>query len=218
MPASTAITRRLTALTRARRNNNKNTTKKKATTPFGIAEEKAVKAIQKHGMNINGIERNRQIDDAYLLLGKARYYSQRFIPAIEAFNYVIASYPNANLIAETKIWRAKTNVRLDNEDTAIESMRLLLVIKDTLEADLPNKIKELAHTTMAMAYVKSDSFQKVKKHLHLATRTKENKEQAARNLFILGQMYAQENKKDSASLVFQKLFIEKTIINLNSIY
>ena len=46
----------------------------KATTPFGMAEEKAVKAIQKHGMNINGEERNSQIDEAYLLLGKARYY------------------------------------------------------------------------------------------------------------------------------------------------
>ena len=71
---------------------------KKASTPFGIAEEKAVKSIQKHGMNINGIERNSQIDDAYLLLGKARYYDERFIPAIEAFNYVITNYPFANSI------------------------------------------------------------------------------------------------------------------------
>ena len=74
---------------------------KKELTTFEKAEEKAVKAIQKHGMNIDGIERNRQIDDAYLLLGKSRYYAQRFIPAIEAFNYVIANYPQADLIAET---------------------------------------------------------------------------------------------------------------------
>ncbi|MCI2229497.1 tetratricopeptide repeat protein [Polaribacter sp. MSW13] len=177
----------------------------KELTTFERAEEKAVKAIQKHGMNINGIERNRQIDDAYLLLGKSRYYSQRFIPAIEAFNYVIANYPNANLIAETKIWRAKANIRIDNEETAIESMKLLLVIKDTLEADLPDEIKEQAHTAMAMAYVKSDSLQKAKKHLHLATRTLKNREQGARNLFVLGQIYSGENKKDSAVYIFNKL-------------
>ena len=181
-----------------------NQTKKEATT-FEKAEEKAVKAIQKHGMNISGAERNRQIDDAYLLLGKARYYQQRFIPAIEAFNYVIAKYPNASLIAETKIWRAKANIRNDFEDTAIESMKLLLVIKDTFEADWPNRIKEQGYTTLAMAYVKIDSLQKVKKSLHLATRTLENKTQAARNLFILGQIYADENKKDSASQVFKRL-------------
>jgi hypothetical protein len=39
-----------------------------------LAETKATKAIQKHSMNIDG--RNFQIDEAYLLLGKARYYDQ----------------------------------------------------------------------------------------------------------------------------------------------
>ena len=185
--------------------NNDDDDDKKPTTTFERAEEKAVKAIQKHGMNIDGIERNRQIDNAYLLLGKSRYYQQRFIPAVEAFNYVIANYPNADLIAETKIWRAKTNIRLDNEETAIEAMKLLLVIKDTLESDLPNKIKEQAHTALAMAYVKSDSLQNAKKHLQLATRTLENKAQGARNLFVLGQIYSLENKKDSANLVFNRL-------------
>jgi len=178
---------------------------KKELTPFDKAEEKAVKAIQKHGMNIDGIERNRQIDDAYLLLGKSRYYSQRFIPAIEAFNYVIANYPNANLIAETKIWRAKANIRLDNEERAVESMKLLLVVRDTLEADLPDEIKEQGHTALAMAYVKMDSINKVKEHLLKATRTLKRREQSARNLFILGQIYSQENKKDSAVFVFDKL-------------
>jgi tetratricopeptide (TPR) repeat protein len=156
-------------------------------------------------MNIDGLERNSQIDDAYLLLGKARYYSQRFIPAIEAFNYVIANYPDANLIAETKIWRAKANIRLDNEEFAIESMRLLLFVKDTLEVDFADEIKEQANTALAMAYLKSDSLQNVKKHLNLAIRTQENVSQAARNMFVLGQMYANENKKDSAALVFNKL-------------
>jgi tetratricopeptide (TPR) repeat protein len=178
---------------------------KKELTTFEKAEEKAVKAIQTHGMNINGIERNRQIDDAYLLLGKARYYTQRFIPSIEAFNYVIANYPQANLITETKIWRAKANTRNDNEEIAIEAMKLLLVVRDSLEANLPDMIKEQAHTALAMAYVKTDSLQKAKKHLQLATRTFKNRDQAARNLFVLGQMYSDENKKDSAFYVFEKL-------------
>ena len=169
--------------------NNNNQDKKEAT-KFERAEEKAIKAIQKHSMNVNGVERNRQIDDAYLLLGKARYYQQRFIPAIEAFNYVISSYPDADLINETKIWRAKANVRNDNEDVAIEAMKFLLVIKDTLERDLPDNIKERAYTALAMAYVRSDSLQKAKQALQMATRTLEEENQAARNLFILGQMFA----------------------------
>ncbi|WP_405610213.1 tetratricopeptide repeat protein [Polaribacter sp. Asnod1-A03] len=191
---------------------NKNSTKNqkeqeenKATTPFGIAEEKAIKAIQKHGMNIEGIERNSQIDDAYLLLGKARYYDQRFIPAIEAFNYVIANYPYANLINETKIWRAKANIRIDNEEFAIESMKLLLHTKDTVEVDLPEEIKEQGYTALAMAYLKADSLQQAKKYLAKSTETLNNRNQGARNLFVLGQIYSSENKKDSASIVFKKI-------------
>ena len=55
---------------------------------FALAETKATKAIQKHSMNIGGRERNSQIDEAYLLLGKSRYYDKRFIPALDAFNYI----------------------------------------------------------------------------------------------------------------------------------
>ncbi len=39
---------------------------------FELAEEKAVKAIQKHSMNIAGTEKNPQMDESYLLLAKAR--------------------------------------------------------------------------------------------------------------------------------------------------
>ena len=34
-------------------------------------------------MKINGIQRNNKIDEAYLLLGKARYYDRRFFPAMK---------------------------------------------------------------------------------------------------------------------------------------
>lgn len=168
--------------------------------PFEKAEEKAVKAIQKHSMNIRGKEKNKQIDGAYLLLGKSRYYTERFIPAIEAFNYIIANYPKASLINETKIWRAKSNIRIDNEEFAIETLHLLL-----RQQDLPDEIKEEAHTALAMAYTKMDSIHKVKEHLWLATQTAKNKIQRARNMFVLGQLYASEKNKDTASLVFQRL-------------
>ena len=44
---------------------------------FDRAEEKAIKAIQRHSMVFDGKQKNRKIDDAYMLLGKARYYNGR---------------------------------------------------------------------------------------------------------------------------------------------
>ena len=169
-------------------------------TPFDIAEQKAVKAIQKHSMNIYGKERNKKIDDAYLLLGKSRYYTERFIPAVDAYNYIIANYPNANLLNETKIWRAKAHIRLENQELAIETLEILL-----RKPDLSDLIREEATTTLAMAYSKADTIELVRKYLWQATETSKNKVQKARNLFVLGQLYGLDGIKDTASIVFKKL-------------
>ena len=181
----------------------KTTTKTEPEVPlssFDIAEQKAVKAIQKHYMNFAGKERNKKIDDAYLLLGKSRYYTERFIPAIDAYNYIIANYPDASLINETKIWRAKAHIRIENEELAIETLQILL-----RKPDLPDFIREDASTALAMAYSKADTIELVRKYLWQATETSKNKTQTARNLFVLGQLYGLDGIKDTASIVFKKL-------------
>ncbi|WP_299676145.1 tetratricopeptide repeat protein [uncultured Tenacibaculum sp.] len=182
---------------------DKDDQKNKPATPFDRAEEKATKAIQKHSMNIGGYEKNRQIDDAYLLLGKSRYYTQRFIPAIEAFNYIIANYPKADLIYDTKVWRAKANVRLENEKLAIETLKLLVDL-DTNEENLTGVQLQAAHTALAMAYEKTDTIQKVIDNLKKSADLAKN-EQSYRNKFVLGQIYSELDRKDSARTVFKLL-------------
>ena len=57
------------------------TTKEKAKNlNFEKAEEKAVKDIQNHAMNIGGVEKNPKMDEAYLIFAKDLYYDNRFIP------------------------------------------------------------------------------------------------------------------------------------------
>lgn len=167
---------------------------------FDIAERKAVKAVQKHGMYIAGSEHNKQIDDAYFLLGKARYYSQRFVPALEAFDYVLKHYPEGDLNPELRIWKAKTQIRLQNEEQAIVALKSLLLSKK-----LDKNIKEEAATALAMAYLAMDSIANAREQLEVAVATHENKKQHSRNLFILGQLYRIENNLDSSQLAFQQL-------------
>ena len=173
---------------------------------FDKAEEKAVKAIQKHSMVIDEFERNKQIDNAYLLLGKSRYYSQRFVPALEAFTFAIDKYPNADLYYETKIWKAKSNIRLQNEELALETLN---TITDNFE--LPEIILEKAHTAKAMAYTQLDSTQHIIDQLKLATYYFKDPNQSARNLFILGQIYREENKIDSSNMTFETLLYLKKV-------
>ncbi len=80
---------------------------------FQRAEDKAVKAAQKHSINVAGKEHNPQMDEAYMLLGKARYQDLRFVPAIEAFNYIILKYPDSDLFYDALVWKEKTNLKLE---------------------------------------------------------------------------------------------------------
>lgn len=165
-----------------------------------LAEVKAVKAIQKHGMNIKGKEKNPQIDEAYMLLGKARYFDNRFIPALEAFNYILFKYPASSNINLAKIWRAKTNIRLQNEDVAIQNLKKLIELEKLSKDDIVE-----ASSTLAQAYITTKSLDSAITQLQVASKLTKNNEQRGRLHFIEGQLYSSLGIKDSANLAFDKV-------------
>lgn len=87
------------------------------------------------------------MDEAHLLLGKARYYDQRFVPALEAFNYILYKYPNSDKIYEAKVWREKTNIRMENDVLAIKNLSKLLK-----EIKFKNQIFADANAILAEAF------------------------------------------------------------------
>jgi len=167
---------------------------------FKRAEEKAVKAIQKHSMNIEGKERNPQMDEAYLLLGKARYFDQRFIPALEAFNYILYKYPASDKINQSKIWREKTNIRLDNNELAIENLKELLEKRQLEGQDLAD-----ATSMLAQAYLNTKSVDSAITQLEIASQATKNNDERGRYRFIQGQLYNKLGYKDSANIAFTKV-------------
>ena len=165
-----------------------------------LAEVKAVKAIQKHGMNIRGKEKNPQIDEAFMLLGKARYFDNRFIPALESFNYILFKYPASSNINLAKIWRAKTNLRLQNEDIAIKNLKKLIEFEDLSKYD-----RAEATSTLAQAYITTKALDSAITQLQVASQLTKNNEQRGRLHFIEGQLYSTLGKKDSANIAFGKV-------------
>ena len=175
-------------------------------TGFARAEEKAVKAVQKHSINIGSVEKNKQIDDAYFLLGKSRYYDQRFVPALETFKYMIKKYPESELFDKARVWEAKTLIRLGQEEDAVYKLEKQLLKRKKI----PNNIKDKAHTALAMAYLKQDSIQQTINNLNKALEyTKKNYNQATRNAFVLAQLYRKQNKIDSSNIVFELISLDK---------
>ena len=167
---------------------------------FGRAEEKAVKAIQVHGMNIKGKEKNPQIDESYILLGKARYFDNRFIPAQEAFNYILFKYPASSNINLAKIWRAKTNLRLENEGLAIKNL------KELIESNkLSNEDNVAASSALAQAYITTKALDSAIIQLQRASKLTKDNHELGRLRFIEGQLYSSLGIKDSANLAFDQV-------------
>ena len=171
---------------------------------FDRAEEKAVKAIQKHSLKINDIQYNRQIDDAYLLLGKARYFDRRFFPALEAFNFLLESPTNRNSYVEGKIWREKTNIRLRNEELVIENLRPLA------RSIFPsNKFYSLANATLAESFLNLKQLDSASFYIKRAALEAPQRKNKARYLFITGQLFESLGKRDSAEWAFKEIIALK---------
>jgi hypothetical protein len=167
---------------------------------FLIAEEKATKAIQRHSMDIKDEERNPEIDEAFLLLGKARYFDERYIPALESFNYILNKYSESDKLNEASIWREKVNIRLENEDLAIKNLKRLMKFEQLKDQEYAD-----ARAMMAQAYINLNAPDTAVQNLKIASHyTKKNPEKG-RYYYIIGQLYNQLGYKDSSNYAFDKV-------------
>lgn len=159
-----------------------------------FAEEKATKSIQKHSMFIGGEQRNDQIDESYLILGKVRFHTRRLSPALEAFTEITTKDMDANRQPEALIWQAKTQLDLGN----------LFIANNIVTNFLKNKYKK-AHLATAhelMAHInlvknkKTKALQAIKKAVTLT------KNQNPKRKILMGQIYEDMGQIEKAKNIF----------------
>lgn len=168
---------------------------------FARAEEKAVKAIQKHSMVFDGVQKNEKIDDAYILLGVARYYNRRYVPALEAFNHLLVNYGQTDRRQDAVVWKAKTQLAMGQEKMAIATL------EEFQEKQEKIKKRDLAQikATLAQGYVNLKQYEKATSNLKEACMYEKNKKTKGRYYFIIGQLYQRLQQKDSARAYFSKV-------------
>lgn len=167
---------------------------------FDTAERKAVKAIQNHSMLIDGWEENPQIDEAYMLLGKSRYFDQRFIAALEAFNFILQRYPLSNSINEAKIWKEKTRLRLNQESLVISNLKEILEVKSLRDQERAD-----AAATLAQAYTNLTHLDSALVQIKEAAKWSGDKSERGRYLFIAGQLHNKLEEPDKANAAFSEV-------------
>ena len=99
-----------------------------------------------------------------------------------------------------KIWRAKTNLRLENEGLAIENLKELIGLNK-----LSDKDKVAAASALAQAYITTKAIDSAITQLQLASELTKNNEELGRLRFIEGQLYNFLGVKDSANIAFDKV-------------
>lgn len=166
------------------------------------AIEKGSKVIQKHSMKFSGIEKNPQIDDAYLLIGKACFYARDYKSASATFSSLMGQYKDKKEMYEPMIWLALTNCMSKKYS---ECDILLDQVKNKIdEGKAPKKLNNFLYTVYAenaLAQGKNAlALEYFKKRKFTIFEPKLN----TRLMFIEGQIYKEAGEYDMATKCFKK--------------
>ena len=166
---------------------------------FDRAEEKAIKAIQRHSMVFDGKQKNRKIDDAYMLLGKARYYNGRYIPAMEAFNHLLTNYGETNQRYNAAVWLEKAHIQLGRELLAVTALEKILQEEHPKRRD-----RAELHAVLAQAFINLEQYPKAIEALQQASVETRKRPKRGRYYYIIGQLFERLEQRDSAKAYYQK--------------
>ena len=156
---------------------------------FKIPEEKAIKAIQKSNKKDAAVR-----DRAYLLLGKSRFYDQRYVSALQAFNNI----ENSLLVRE--YWKALVYMTIDQNELALKAIEKGL--NDKPEIQVESKFLNLA---LIQYYINVKNYDKTVKFLVEFLTSSNDKKLKARLNYILAQIYLEKKENEKAKSALKKV-------------
>ena len=162
--------------------------------------EKGTKTIQNHSMMIDGKQKNKYIDDAYLIMGKAHYFNRNYPAALETFNFVIQKFRDPEIRSEAELWAAKTETAMENFIPAkarFDKLYSSPSLSGHLNADV---FASFAHLEFVQG-----NYENAYQLLIQAAEKTDDKELEVRWLYICGQLQAKLGRDYEASQLFDKV-------------
>ena len=156
---------------------------------FKIPEEKAIKAIQKSNKKDVAVR-----DRAYLLLGKSRFYDQRYISALQAFNNI----ENSLLVRE--YWKALVYITIDQNELALKAIEKGLNDKSVKQGE-----KKFLNLALIQYYINDKNYGKAVKFLAEFLTSSNDKKLKARLNYVLAQIYLEKNELEKAKTAFRSV-------------
>ncbi len=166
--------------------------------------EKDAVCIQKHSMRFNNKEYVRWIDDAFIDMGKANFYKQDYVPARRTFDYVATQYRNSSDRFTATLWLAKTYIETKQYEKAEAMLQSILVASDNDEK-MPRYVRTNIDLVYADYYIAMGKDDEAVRYLRSALITAQGKYNKTRAMFILGQIYSDQNDKPRATEQFKNV-------------
>jgi len=161
--------------------------------------EKDAICIQKHSMRFNNKEYVRWIDDAFIDMGKAHFYKQDYVPARRTFDYVSTQYRNSPDRFTATLWLAKTYIATKQFEKAEAMLQSILVASDKENERIPRYVRTNIDLVYADYYIAMGKENEAVKYLRSSLLTASGKYNKTRAMFILGQIYQNQNDKTRAT-------------------
>ena len=160
--------------------------------------------VQKHSMKFNGRERVKWIDDAYLVMGKAHFYKQDYIPAKRTFDFVSTEFRNTDIALVSDLWLIKTYIQTEQYPKAIATIEQLQA-KMATKKKLPKELHRNFDLTVADYYIATKDYRSAINYLKAGLLETNSRDMRTRVRFILGQIYMELNDGKRATEQFKKV-------------
>ena len=160
---------------------------------FQRAEEKALKVIKNNSMVFKGIEKNKEIFNAYILLAKSRIYQGKLFEALDALGQIYFTMPNDKRLPLVKIYEGLIYTKLKNH---IRAEDIFLSLER--DKNLKKEYQKLLSIYHAENLLYSNKKEEAVEQLDLAMILNKNRETRSRIAFLRGQILSELGKKEEA--------------------
>ena len=165
---------------------------KTGATILEISEAKALKAIEKYSVMKGGVEKNKKIFDANILLVQSRIYQNKPLEALDGLNYIFSNMPKDKRIRLAKIYQGLAYSKMEDYKRAEEVFADLK--KEKLKKD-QRKLLSVYYSEMLLhAGKKEDAVAE----LENAYTLNKNRKLRSRIAFLRGQILANLGKNEEA--------------------
>lgn len=148
----------------------------------------------------NKEEFNTYMDEVWMLLGKAKFYSNDYLAASATFTYVINHFPEDKvLVTEANIWKARAMKEMDWIYEADE------ILKRIDPEEMDPSLTNCYYGAMADLLVSEREYKEALPYLNKAAETEKDRIQRTRFYFVAAQIQQLLGDKEAAFALYDKV-------------